>query len=60
MKKLIRLKESRAVRLAASAVAVAAAVAGATGIVAGEGKAKEEAPSRGLSCAVVGLLTNCT
>src|SRR6266516_4441208 len=39
MKKLIRLKESRAVRLAASAVAVAAAVAGATGIVAGEGNA---------------------
>src|SRR6266480_2527489 len=39
MKKLIRLKESRAVRLAASAVAVAAAVAGATGIAAGEGNA---------------------
>src|SRR6266576_6707627 len=39
MKKLIRLKESRAVRLAASAVAVAAVVAGATGIVAGEGNA---------------------
>jgi Ca2+-binding RTX toxin-like protein len=39
MKKLIRLKESRAVRLAASAVAVAAAVAGATGIVAGQGNA---------------------
>jgi Ca2+-binding RTX toxin-like protein len=39
MKNLIRLKESRAVRLAASAVAVAAAVAGATGIVAGQGNA---------------------
>ncbi len=39
MKKLIRLKESRAVRLAASAMAVAAAVAGATGIVAGQGNA---------------------
>jgi RTX calcium-binding nonapeptide repeat (4 copies) len=39
MKNLIRLKESRAVRLAASAVAVAAAVAGATGIVAGQGSA---------------------
>jgi RTX calcium-binding nonapeptide repeat (4 copies) len=39
MKKLIRPKKSRAVRLAASAVAVAAAVAGATGIVAGQGNA---------------------
>jgi Ca2+-binding RTX toxin-like protein len=39
MKNLIRLKESRPVRLAASAVAVAAAVAGATGIVAGQGNA---------------------
>src|SRR6266511_1383901 len=39
MRKLIRLKESRAVRLAASAMAVAAAVAGATGIVAGQGNA---------------------
>jgi Ca2+-binding RTX toxin-like protein len=39
MKNLIRLKESRAVRLAASAVAVAAAVAGASGIVAGQGNA---------------------
>jgi Ca2+-binding RTX toxin-like protein len=39
MKNLIRLKESRAARLAASAVAVAAAVAGATGIVAGQGNA---------------------
>jgi Ca2+-binding RTX toxin-like protein len=39
MKNLIRLKESRAVRLAASAVAVAAAVASATGIVAGQGNA---------------------
>jgi Ca2+-binding RTX toxin-like protein len=38
MKSLIRLKKSRAVRLTASAVAVAAAV-GATGIVAGQGKA---------------------
>jgi Ca2+-binding RTX toxin-like protein len=39
MKKLIRLKESRAVRLAASAVAVAAAVASVSGIVAGQGNA---------------------
>src|SRR6266511_4331303 len=39
MKKLIQLKESRAVRLAASAVAVVAAVFGATGIVAGQGNA---------------------
>jgi Ca2+-binding RTX toxin-like protein len=39
MKNLIRLKESRAVRLAASAAVVAAAVAGATGIVAGQGSA---------------------
>jgi len=38
MKNLIRLKKSRTVRLTASAVAVAAAV-GATGIVAGQGKA---------------------
>jgi hypothetical protein len=39
MKKLIRLKASRAVWLAASAVAMAAAAAGATGIVAGQGNA---------------------
>jgi Ca2+-binding RTX toxin-like protein len=39
MKNLIRLKGSRAVRLAASAVAVAAVIAGATGIVAGQGNA---------------------
>ena len=39
MKNLIRLKQSRAVRLAASAVAVAAAVAVAGGIVAGAGNA---------------------
>jgi Ca2+-binding RTX toxin-like protein len=39
MKNLIRLKDSRAVRLAASAVAVAAVIAGATGIVAGQGNA---------------------
>jgi Ca2+-binding RTX toxin-like protein len=39
MKNFIRLKKSRAVRLAASAVAVAAVVAGATGIVAGQGSA---------------------
>jgi Ca2+-binding RTX toxin-like protein len=39
MKNLVRLKESRAVRLAASAVAVAAAIAGATGIAAGQGNA---------------------
>src|SRR2546429_9219766 len=39
MKNLIRLKESRAVRLAASAVAVAAAVASVTGIAAGQGNA---------------------
>jgi len=39
MKNLIRLKKSRAVRLTASAVAVAAAVVGATGIVAGQGNA---------------------
>jgi len=39
MKSFIRLKESPAVRLAASVVAVAAIVAGATGIVAGRGNA---------------------
>jgi hypothetical protein len=39
MKSLIRLKDSRAARLAASAVAVAAVIAGATGIVAGQGNA---------------------
>jgi Ca2+-binding RTX toxin-like protein len=39
MKNLVRLKESRAVRLAASAVAVAAVIAGATGIAAGQGNA---------------------
>jgi Ca2+-binding RTX toxin-like protein len=39
MKNLIRLKESRTVRLAASAVAVAAVIAGASGIVAGQGNA---------------------
>jgi Ca2+-binding RTX toxin-like protein len=39
MKNLIRLKKLRAVRFAVSAVAVAAAVAGATGIVAGQGNA---------------------
>jgi Ca2+-binding RTX toxin-like protein len=39
MKKLMRLKESPAVRLAASAVAVAAAVAGVSLIVAGQGNA---------------------
>ena len=39
MRNLMRLKELRAVRLAASAVAVAAAVAGATGIAAGQGNA---------------------
>ena len=39
MKKLVRLKGSRVVRLAASAMAVAASVAGATGIVAGRGSA---------------------
>jgi Ca2+-binding RTX toxin-like protein len=43
MKNLIRLKESRAVRLAASAVAVAAAVASVTGIVAGQGNAASAA-----------------
>jgi hypothetical protein len=35
----LRLKKSRVVRLAAAAVAMAAAVAGATGIVAGQGNA---------------------
>ena len=39
MKNLIRLKDSRAVRLAASAVAVAAVIAGAAGIAAGQGNA---------------------
>jgi Ca2+-binding RTX toxin-like protein len=39
MTNLVRLKESRAVRLAASAVAVAAVIAGATGIAAGQGHA---------------------
>jgi Ca2+-binding RTX toxin-like protein len=39
MKNLIRLKDLRAVRLAASAVAVAAVIAGAGGIVAGQGNA---------------------
>jgi Ca2+-binding RTX toxin-like protein len=39
MKNLTRLKYSRAVRLAASAVAVAAVIAGAAGIVAGRGNA---------------------
>jgi hypothetical protein len=50
MKNLIRLKDSRAVRLAASAVAVAAVIAGATGIVAGQGSAapsnKADGPSK--------------
>ena len=39
MKNLIRLKDSRAVRLAASAVAAAALIAGATGVAAGQGNA---------------------
>jgi Ca2+-binding RTX toxin-like protein len=39
MKNLTRLKGRRAVRLAASAVAVAAVIAGAAGIVAGQGNA---------------------
>ena len=39
MKNLVRLKESRAGRLTASAVAVAAVIAGATGIAAGQGDA---------------------
>jgi len=39
MKNLVRLKESRAWRLTASAVAVAAVIAGATGIAAGQGDA---------------------
>ena len=39
MKNLVRLKESRAGRLTASAVAVAAVIAGATGIAAGRGDA---------------------
>jgi Ca2+-binding RTX toxin-like protein len=43
MKNLIRLKESRAVRLAASAVAVAAAVASVTGIAARQGNAASAA-----------------
>jgi len=51
MKNLVRLKESRAVRLAASAVAVAAIIAGAIGIVAGQGNAApptkaDNAPSK--------------
>jgi Ca2+-binding RTX toxin-like protein len=50
MKNLIRLNASRAVRLAASAVAVAAVVAGAAGIVAGQGNAappnKADGPSK--------------
>jgi Ca2+-binding RTX toxin-like protein len=51
MKNLIRLKDSRAVRLAASAVAVAAVIAGAAGIVAGQGNAApptkaDNAPSK--------------
>jgi Ca2+-binding RTX toxin-like protein len=50
MKNLIRLKASRAVRLAASAVAVAAVIAGAAGIVAGQGNAappnKADGPSK--------------
>jgi len=39
MKNLVRLKESRAGRLTAAAVAVAAVIAGATGIAAGQGDA---------------------
>jgi Ca2+-binding RTX toxin-like protein len=50
MKNLIRLKDSRAVRLAASAVAVAAVIAGAAGLVAGQGHAappnKADGPSK--------------
>ncbi len=50
MKNLIRLKASRAVRLAASAIAVAAVIAGAAGIVAGQGNAappnKADGPSK--------------
>src|SRR6266566_4463757 len=50
MKNLIRLKDSRAVRLAASAVAVAAVIAGAAGLVAGQGNAappnKADGPSK--------------
>jgi Ca2+-binding RTX toxin-like protein len=50
MKKVIRRKESRAVRLTVSAVAVAAVIAGATGIVAGQGNAappnKADGPSK--------------
>src|SRR6266567_1006975 len=50
MKNLIRLKDSRAVRLAASAVAVAAVMAGAVGLVAGQGNAappnKADGPSK--------------
>jgi Ca2+-binding RTX toxin-like protein len=45
MKNLIRLKDSRAVRLAASAVVVAAVIAGAAGIVAGPAKG-HNAPSK--------------
>ena len=51
MKNLIRLKDSRAVRLAASAVAAAALIAGATGVAAGQGNAAppsnaDNAPSK--------------
>src|SRR5438094_768839 len=50
MKNLIRLKNSRAVRLAASAVAVAAVMAGGAGLVAGQGNAappnKADGPSK--------------
>jgi Ca2+-binding RTX toxin-like protein len=48
MKNLVRLKESRAVRLAASAVAMAAVIAVATGIAAGQGNAAppNKAPSK--------------
>jgi Ca2+-binding RTX toxin-like protein len=52
MKNLIRLKDSRAVRLAASAVAVAAVIAGAAGLVAGQGNAappnKADGPSKNI------------
>ena len=50
MKNLIRLKDLRAVRLAASAMAVAAVIAGAAGLAAGQGNAappnKADGPSR--------------
>jgi Ca2+-binding RTX toxin-like protein len=49
MKNLIRLKESRAARLAAIALAVAAAIAGATGIVAGKGEAAPTTKSNTVS-----------